>query len=219
MWLPLPLDTITTDCEYWIIECWCHYLCAIQQRCESQGNIRCPKPESHVYSSVSTTGREKIGMSWLPWCEVAACIQQEWQQRRFPQSEKNVQSIVAKEWKINMKPEAPGLLKESILNLYASSFLFWKGSRRAWRFQRDSNWVAVGQSICLSLLFLYCYPESWPEGGEEIQGYGQGLCSSPKELIYGQTFTISVQLISQGTQKLSNKALDIQVGLQKKSFV
>ena len=48
---------------------------------------------------------------------------------------------------------------------------------------------------------------------------GRVWAAALKELIYGQTFTISVQLISQGTQEVSNVALDIQVGLQKKSFV
>ena len=51
------------------------------------------------------------------------------------------------------------------------------------------------------------------------KGMGRVWAAALKELIYGQTFTISVQLISQGTQEVSNVALDIQVGLQKKSFV
>ena len=127
---------------------------------KSWGNIRLPEPWSHAHPSASTPGRENGGPFWLPPCEITPCIQQDLQ---LVDSHKvrRLFSVVAKGYKITMQPEAPGLLKRSILNLCASSFLLWKTSKEIMEIPKGFQVDGCGP-VCLALTSVpLSLPQLW----------------------------------------------------------
>lgn len=120
-----------------------------------------------------------------------------------------------------MKLEAPGLLKRTILSLYAFSFSILKKKSESMKIPKGflsgsyepECLTLTSVPLLLSLILTVVRTENPPKGMCRVR------TAALKEPIYSQILITSMYLISQGIHGVSNMALDTQVGLQKKYFV